>query len=279
VCCADGSVAARLVAPDHDPGHHAATFQVYHHVFAPDGRRLTKGLGGTFPHHRGLFVAWNQVRSGGRQFDFWHGTNGESQRLVGAVDPTTLGLGARAQAIRVDWRAPDGTGVVHEHRGLAAERLDAETIVLTMVVELAAAGSAVELRGDPQHAGQQFRAVQDFAEPKAPAVSYVRPATATGGENDVWSHCAWIAAVLPFAGHPVTVLRLEHAGNPGEAVWSTRPYGRFGAMRTLRLEPGQPVQLRYRYVIGNGARDAGFGEVHARAFARDENQPPSRSSS
>ncbi|MCA8951167.1 MAG: PmoA family protein [Planctomycetes bacterium] len=80
---ANGTLVARLVREPHDPNAHLATSKVYHHVYAPDGRLLTKGLGGTFPHHRGLFVGWNKTTFGGTQHDFWHCGHGETQQFRG----------------------------------------------------------------------------------------------------------------------------------------------------------------------------------------------------
>ena len=40
------------------------TYKVYHHVYeeAPTGERfVTKGPGGLFPHHRGLFYGFNKI--------------------------------------------------------------------------------------------------------------------------------------------------------------------------------------------------------------------------
>jgi len=70
---------------------------------------------------------------------------------------------------------------------------------------------------------------------------------------------------LPFASGPVTVLRVEAADNPA-ATWSTRAYGRFGAMCTAKLTKDAPLRLRYRYVVAIGARDAAWCDAAATAF-------------
>jgi hypothetical protein len=42
-----------------------ATFKIYHHLFDPKGENfVTKGLGGLFPHHRGIFFGFNKVTYG-----------------------------------------------------------------------------------------------------------------------------------------------------------------------------------------------------------------------
>lgn len=247
-----GTVAARLVAAAYDPAAHEATCKPWHELYAPDGRLLTKGLGGTFPHHRGLFVGWNRVRCGERTFDFWHCRAGETQRLValesGAADE---------QVARIDWYGGDGSLVLHERRRVVLRPLAADAFVLELDVELRTGGTDVRLDGDPHHAGCQFRALQAFAAAGAPPVRFLRPATARALADDVWADCPWTAAVLPFPaaeGGPVTVLRLEDPARP-EARWSTRPYGRFGAMVAATLTATSPLRLRCRYVVALGERD------------------------
>ncbi len=252
---ASGRLAAELVHRPYDPVDAATTCKVYHHVFAPDGRLLTKGEGGEFQHHRALFLGWNRTRRGDRYFDFWHCHNGERIEFRGfATDGA-----ADAQTIDLAWVAGDGAVVLEERRALVVSDLDGETTRLDLDVTLTATGASVVLDGDPQHSGQQFRALDMFAPADAPKVLYVRPATAVPHGNDVWTGCDWIAAILPLQGGPVTVLRVEHRDNP-PATWSTRDYGRFGAMHKTVVRDGAPLHLRYSYAIGTGERDATWCE-------------------
>ena len=60
------------------------TIKPYHHVFDPEGDTIiTKGPGGQFTHHRGLFFGFNRITYGGNKpVDVWHCRNGESQQHV-----------------------------------------------------------------------------------------------------------------------------------------------------------------------------------------------------
>ncbi|MBK8096496.1 MAG: PmoA family protein [Planctomycetes bacterium] len=259
-------LAARLVREPHDPARHLDTCKVFHHVFAPDGRLLTKGIGGDYEHHRGLFLGFNQVACGGRRWDFWHCRQGETQQCVDLVDGADLHLeGTGWQVAVIAWRDGNGQAIVRERRALRARALAPDVTVLDLVTELVATTSLVRLTGDPQHSGQQFRALQQFAEAGAEPVRYLRPANAQGGDDDIWRGCAWIAAVLPLPAGPVTVIRAEMAGNPLPVLWSTRPYGRFGATFTHDLQPGTPLRLRHRYVIALGERDAAWCDAAVRS--------------
>ncbi|MBL8754358.1 MAG: PmoA family protein, partial [Planctomycetes bacterium] len=199
-------------------------------------------------------------------FDFWHCRQGESQRLLAHTVPPGR---PHAQELAIAWCAADGQPIVAELRRVETITTDdVNGVRMTHELRAAAGAGAVTLGGDPQHAGAQFRAVQAFAEADAPKVAYVRPATATGGKDDVWTHCAWTAAVLPFADGPVTVLRVEHPDNP-PATWSTRPYGRFGAMWTTTLEPEVPFRVQVAWLVLPGTADVARCErLAAAAFAQ-----------
>lgn len=258
-----GRLAAELVHRPYDPADAETTCKVYHHVFAPDGRLLTKGEGGEFQHHRALFVGWNRTRRGDQYFDFWHCHNGERlefRRFASDGAPA-------AQTIDVAWVAGDGTEVLDERRALAVSDLDTDTTRLELDITLTARGASVVLDGDPQHSGQQFRALDLFSPADAPKVHYLRPEGAVPHGNDVWTGCSWIAAILPLPGGPVTVLRVEHADNP-PATWSTRDYGRFGAMRSLDLAPDKPLTLDFDYLIADGERDLAWCEQQVAALTQ-----------
>lgn len=249
----DQGLAALYVWSTYDPEKHRETCKVWHEVYAPDGRLLTKGLGGEFEHHRGLFFGHNQVRSDKRSFDFWHCQGGVSQRHMGFVDPETIdGLEGNWQVAQVDWCDADGKAIVRELRGLTAVAESPDRTRIEVVIELNAVGGKVRLGGDPQHSGHQFRALNAFARPNAEPLRYVRPASASGGTNDVWTDCDWIAGVLPLPDGPVTVIRVEKPGNPAPVRWSTRPYGRFGATFSCVLIPDQPLRISYSYIIATG---------------------------
>ena len=49
------------------------TYKVYDHLFDLEGNRVTKGPGGLYPHHRGLFYGFRVVTyDGGKKTDIWH---------------------------------------------------------------------------------------------------------------------------------------------------------------------------------------------------------------
>ncbi len=67
----------------------------------------------------------------------------------------------------------------------------------------------MQLAGDPQHSGHQFRADDMFSPKDAPKVRYLRPASAQAAPDDVWTDCDWIAAILPLPTGPNNLQRLK----------------------------------------------------------------------
>jgi hypothetical protein len=251
-------VAASLVQKIWDPTDARATCKVFHHLFAPDGTLLTKGLGGKFEHHRGLFIGWNKTKFEGNSYDFWHLNKGESQRFRNHGKPTDLAMGQKAQISLIDWCSPTGQIVVRELRGLEVTEHHDDFYVLHVRSKCKTFMKDVVLSGDPQHAGQQFRALQKFAEDNAKPVIYVRPEGAKDQGNDIWTNCDWTAGILELGEASYTVLQVDGLGNPANSKWSTRPYGRFGVTRTTTIKKDQPVTLDQFFVVANGKRDAAW---------------------
>lgn len=267
-------VAARLMQLKWDPKNPRPTCKVFHHVYAPDGALLTKGFGGQFEHHRGLFVGWNQTKVGKQRYDFWHCNKGERQELMGVYDPALLGLEKGAQVSIMAWNDPDGRQVVQEQRGLQVLDHDENSYALLMRVQCQALLD-LTLTGDPQHAGQQFRSLQQFAEQGAEPVLYIRPEGAKDHGNDVWTECDWIAGILRLPKKTYTVLRIESPHNGGKKIrWSTRPYGRFGATRTIALKKNDRMRIDQIYVIANGPQDGKWCADQAARWRKDKRLAP-----
>jgi len=263
------TLAAHYAHEPYDTARTKETSKVWHDVFAPDGRRITKGLGGEFEHHRGLFFAFHKTVHAGRTLDFWHCRNGESQQDVGICDVTDLGLDNDFRAVAIEWRDATGKAVVRERRALRALALDARTWRFDFVSELRA-DELVSLSGDPHHSGCQFRALAEFAEKDGKKVTFVRPPNATAHANDEWTDCAWMAMVLPLDGEAVTVLRCEMPGNPVPVRWSSRDYGRFGSTFAHTLQPGAPLRVSYAWIVSLGALDeASCAQLAAQVTSTD----------
>jgi hypothetical protein len=243
------------------------TYKVYHHVFGPGtDQRITKGPGGEFTHHRGLFVAWNKTGYEGKSADFWHCTKGAHQRHIRFVDRKADAQSA-SMTSEIHWNDADGKPVIVEMRTLAVSKLAGEEKSpagfgwqIDWTSRLESRRGTITLDGDRQHAGFQFRADQPVAEAKSG--KYIRPtgfpeqldAVQVDDRKDPMGHINlnWFALNYPLGENQYTVQYCENPSLPKPSRYSERPYGRFGAFFQTTLEADKPLELVYRVNVTRG---------------------------
>ena len=132
------------------------TFKVYHHVYDPEGDQLiTKGPGGLYTHHRGLFYGFQRItyNNGKDHCNIWECPDA-FQSHEGVISHEAGPVLGR-HLLKIDWHA-EKTGVfAHEEREMTAYHVPGGTLI-DFVSTLRAADGPVHLDGDPQHAGFQF---------------------------------------------------------------------------------------------------------------------------
>jgi hypothetical protein len=243
----------------------AETYKVYHHVFDPTGKQLlTKGPGGLFPHHRGLFFGFNRIRyNGNKSADTWHCTGKAYQSHEGFVSEeagTVLGR----HVVKVGWHGQQGEIFAEEERELTVYRqpMDKDKPVGTLIEFasiLRTTGGEIKLDGDPQHAGFQFRASQEVPDKTNKMTYYIRP-TGVGkpGEYLNWPNqkdqvnFPWKGLSVVIGGQRYTIANLDRPENPKESRFSERDYGRFGSYFTYTVTPDKPLELNYRIWVQAG---------------------------
>ena len=236
------------------------TYKVYHHVFDPTGKFLvTKGPGGKFPHHRGLFFGFNRISYGDNQkADVWHCRKGESQvhtKFLATESGPVLGR----HQVAIDWNGQDGKTFANEKRQMTAYHVEGGTLIEFASIVTPTKGP-VRLDGDPQHAGFQFRGSQHIADVSNSKTYYLRPdGRGKPGEYRNWknegdSHAnlPWNAQSFVIDDQRFTCCYLDRPGNPKESRFSERDYGRFGSYFEYDLTADNPLQLNYRIWLQAG---------------------------
>jgi hypothetical protein len=261
---------------DGSPERRKATYKVFHHIYSPNGDRLlTKGPGGLFPHHRGIFFGFNRISYGeNQQADVWHCNKGESQinrKLVVTSNPVF----GQSRSL-IDWNGRDGKPFAKESRELTAIKLDNATVIdfRTSLVSLV---DQLKLDGDPQHAGVQFRASQLVPDKTKHLTYYNRPdGQSAPGKFRNWSNKKNESDInkshinLPFLAMTIavpnsktdgqksknsvyTIAYLSDDANPKPSRFSERDYGRFGSYFEATVVTEAPLNLHYRYWVLDGA--------------------------
>lgn len=258
------------------PERRLETYKVFHHVFGPGtGKLITKGPGGLYTHHRGLFVGWRTVTFDGKSLDFWHCKNNVRLRHIRFVSKTGDAHHGSMTA-RVDWEDAQGRPVIAETRTLRVTRsanksgrhdswqIDWSTL-------LASRRGTIKLDGDRQHAGFQFRAAQAVADSKG--ARYIRPkgfpqqpqAYQVNDRKTPNEHInlGWLAMTCLLDGTRYTIEYFEDPSLPKPSRYSERPYGRFGAFFQATITPNKPLAMRYRVRVTTGEAPS-QGEIQHR---------------
>jgi len=236
------------------------TKKPFHHVFAPDGSRLiTKGPGGKYSHHRGIFFGYNRIQADGGPYDTWHAAKGDHQEHVRVLRSFT-GPVMGGHVVEILWKSRRGQVLAVEKRRVVAFASPPDEILIEFSTTLEQGDAPVVLAStNSHHGGVQFRAAQEVAENEQ-ATRYLRPARWADLPPDreagtdkktgfVYKDLPWDAMCFKLGGRTFTVAYLTDPANPGDADFSERLYGRFGEYFPWKLDKAHPLHARYRWWV------------------------------
>lgn len=265
---------------DSTPERRHETYKVYCHVFDPAGKQvITKGPGGKYTHHRGIFLGWNKLRADGKSYDLWHMhkncTQTHREILAQRVEDDRAVL-----SVQIDWLTGEGKVLIKEVRTFVMHTDAKAHLSLDVTSQLTAAGADLQLGGDPEHAGFQYRPHNDVAGNKS--AKYLFPRDSVDLKKDV--DLPWAVLTYTLGDATYTVQHMNHPDNPQGAKYSAyRDYGRFGAFPSFAIKAGQTATLKYGIRVTTGP--AGAREQYNRAHqafvqrtARRASQRSSRAS-
>lgn len=223
----------------------------YLHVFGENGELLTNSGAdkngkptGAFPHHRGIFVGW-KVESELGANDLWHMTRG-CKMEVATIERAIGGNDSAKIVATILWKSAQSTNgsdlLITEHRELIVSR-PANQIQVDATFILVPARN-LRLAGDLQHSGVHFRASNEV-HARQSETSYLTSPEGKAKGNDL----KWCRLSFPIGTNLYSALQLNHPANPVEEL-STRKYGRFGYFFKKDLTKGEPLALKYRFLIG-----------------------------
>ena len=263
-----GNPVARLI-------HGEGQMKPFLHVFGTDGEMLTNpGLdaegqeAGRFPHHRGIFIGWNQIRSELGNDDLWHFRRDEWMEVTDVRETAATSDHVEIVADIV-WRSAkkDDSGdntLLNETRTLRVSKPgDAGTIVVDAKFELTAARD-LTLGGDLQHAGVHFRAHREVVDRAGDTIYMWHPDVGDGGGRIINSEMRWCRFVYPIGENWYSTIQLNAPGNPTEEL-SWRDYGRFGFFFSREMKKDESLTLNYRFITSTvvAPREDGYDEAVA----------------
>ncbi|HBJ61366.1 MAG TPA: hypothetical protein DDY76_06495 [Opitutae bacterium] len=259
---------ARYVYERMIPEDRQRTYKPFHHVYQSDGEGfLTKGPGGKFTHHRGIYYGFSKCsftdkKGKKHRVDTWHckGAYQTHEKFIRShADSKSAG-----HTVEIAWRLDDGSVFALETRTLRFSLRPDDSLQIDFESVLSTDHQPLILDGDPQHAGFQFRASDEVASSTARQTYYVRPKEGRdeAGKTKNWpadkdmTNLPWKAQSVVVSGQRHFTLYLDHPENPKPSFYSERDYGRFGSYFKTQSEPGKPVRIKYRLIIGTKERKA-----------------------
>ena len=255
----DGRPMIRYMYETLDPARRDQTYKMYHHVYDLAGQEfLTKGPGSKFTHHRGIFYGFNKITYDGGKADTWH-CGGDAHLSHEGFLAQEAGPVLGRHAVAVDWHGVGKKVFAKERRELGAYHVPGGYLI-EFASRLVATDGKVQLAGDPQHAGFQFRANAEVGEKTSKETYYLRPdGKGKLGETRNWgkpgdkhANLPWDALSFVTGGKRYTCVYIDRPQNPKEARFSERDYGRFGSYFEYTLEPQNDLLINYRLWIQEG---------------------------
>ncbi len=230
------------------------TYKVFTHLYDFNGENLlTKGSGGLYTHHRGLFIGWMKTAFGDETVDTWH-MRGCYQTHVEWLEQRN-GETESFQSERIEWRTADDIPFIRETRNIIASQGESGLRIIDFQSTLEAVSQPIQLRGDLQHAGMQIRLANEVSEHEE-TTSYILPESAVTQENDEVINAWWATCTAEIAGKRYWFTHMTPPDHPtGAPVYSIRAYARFGAFSEHDLEPGTPLELNFRIVASEKELD------------------------
>lgn len=176
------------------------TYKPYLHVLDTDGKTLlTKGPGGQYTHHRGIFIGWQKIRLGDKSYNLWEmagGTLVHQKFLEQHATPSE----ARFTSL-VHWRIKDDAKpIIEEERTMVLRHRPAPVIALVdFMTHLKAVREDLVLDGDPEHGGVQYRPANEVDKQ---ATTYLFPKDGVDPRKD--KDLPWAAMSCVLGGKRAT---------------------------------------------------------------------------
>ena len=225
------------------------TYKVYNHVFDETGEKfLTKGPGGRFTHHRGIFIGFSRTTANGKKYDTWHMKNviQKHEKIAGKTAGPVL---ARYTAM-INWNEGEDKPLISEQREITVyNQGDSALLLLDFHTKLTAVSGDVVLDGDPEHAGCQYRPHDDVSKNKSAKYLFHKDGVNLKKDKDL----PWAALTYKLNDKQYHVQHLSHPSIPkGNTYSAYRDYGRFGAYFKKPIAKGETLELRYRFYVAKG---------------------------
>jgi hypothetical protein len=247
----NGKIIARYMY-NHDistPERRLEHYKPFLAVFDHEGKEpITKGAGGTLPHHRGIYVGWNKIEVGGKSYDRWHMAGGDQVHDKFINQSAEPDKATFTSHIRWEGGTP-ADEVIDEERTMSFLPAKAPFYaVIDIDSKLNAVAGETKLNADPEHSGLQYRPADKI---DRKFTTYLYPKADANPHKD--HDYPWFGESYTVDGQQYSVVYLNHPSNRKDAIISAyRDYGRFGQTWSDSLAKDEVREIRARFLIAAG---------------------------
>ena len=247
----DGKLVARYMN-GHDistPERRNETYKPFLMVYNAAGTApITKGAGGTLPHHRGIYIGWNGISVGGKKYDRWHMKDGDQVHEKFTAQTEGKDQASFTSFVKWEGATPQDT-LIEEERTLTFLPAPAPGyILIDMVSKLKAVAGETSLNRDAEHAGLHWRPADNLDRSKT---LFMYPVENANPHKD--RDYPWFGESYTLPEGRFSVVYLNHPENPKDASISAyRDYGRFGACFVTTIPANETLTIRARFFVMEG---------------------------
>ena len=227
------------------------TYKVYSHIVDPldpeAKRMITKGHGGKYPHHRGIFVGF-KVSVDKTKADLWH-MKGQARNTYKKILKQEVSDEYAKLTVEIDWVNGDTVLLKEERTFNFTAPASNGAFLIDLQTKLTAVAGDANVGADREHGGCHFRADNEVSKNKS--AKYILPA---GKDVKKAIDMPWAAMTFKLGERQYYV---QHMTDPKAEKWqysAYRDYGRFGSFPLPRgVKKGESLNYRFGFYISPGA--------------------------
>lgn len=247
-----------------------------HPVLTPAGHRVTEDYPPNHKHHHGIWAAWTSTRVGGRAPDFWN--MGDRKGLVeferlGHAWSGPLVAGFETRHRYMDLLAPTPTTILLETWQVRAYAWPDRTHpahVFDLNIRQELIGTTPLELPTYRYGGVGMRGRHEW---DGPDKTFFLTSTGRSRRPGHGTRATWAHMSGDVDGRRAGIAMLSHPENVRSPqpmrIHPTEPFFNFAPQQAgpLTIRPGEPLTLRYRFVVFDGPPDAAWLDAMWQAYA------------
>jgi hypothetical protein len=260
----DNDVLSYYVRKSSPPGNVDSVYAragYIHPVRTPGGVIVTQDYAEVHPHHHGIWTAWTNVEFEGRKPDFWNVGKETGSVIFESLDETWEGAvqsGFVSRHRYVDLTAPEPVTALYEKWEVRLYNIGGDYHIFDIAVTQSTAGSGTFILPEYDYGGMGFRGPEDWEgeENAFFLTSEGRTRQDGHGTRARWCHIGGMTG-----GRLAGVAIFDHPSNFRHPqplhIHPRRTFFNYAAVKLgeMRIEPGMPYRMQYRYVVYDGEPD------------------------